>query len=159
MTKPSFQSLTGKTFSLQSTITDDGVRLDLKARGFYRPGQCSFFDLRVAHLNARSYGGLSTKTTLERAKQEKKRKYNTRVVDVDNGTFTPLLFSTNGAMGEECAKFHKLLTGKLAEKNQVEYSEVMKWVQTRLSFSILRSTLLTLRGAIFMIFCSYSFLL
>ena len=76
MTEPSLQPLTGETFPLLSTITDDGARLDVKARGFYRPGQCAFFDIRVAHLNARCYGGLSTKTILEPAEKENKRKIN-----------------------------------------------------------------------------------
>ena len=30
---------------------------------------------------------------------EKKRKYNQRVLDVEMGTFTPLVFGTNGGMG------------------------------------------------------------
>ena len=90
MIEPSLHSRTGETFPLLSTITDDGVRLDEKARDFYRLEQCAFFDIRVAHLNARSYGGLSTETILERPKKEKKRKYNTRVIEVEHGTFTPL---------------------------------------------------------------------
>ena len=76
----SLQPLTGETFPLRSTITDDGAQFnDVKARGFYKPGQCAFFDIRVAHLNARSYGGLSTETILERAEKER------------NGSITPEL--------------------------------------------------------------------
>ena len=39
MIEPSLQPLTGETFPFLSTITDDGARLDVKTRGFYRPGQ------------------------------------------------------------------------------------------------------------------------
>ena len=67
-------------------------------------------------------------------------------MEVEHGTFTPLVFGTNGAMGEECAKFHKLLAAKLEQKNRKRYSTVMQWLRTRLSFSILRSALLCLRG-------------
>ena len=67
-------------------------------------------------------------------------------MEVEHDTFTPLVFGTNGAMGVECAKFHKLLAAKLAQKNGKHYSTVMQWLKTRLSFSILRSTLLCLRG-------------
>jgi hypothetical protein len=28
---------------------------------------------------------------------------------VENGTFTPLVFGTNGAMGDECKKIHEEL--------------------------------------------------
>ena len=122
MIKPSLQPLTGETFPLLSTNTD-GAQLDAKARGFYRPGQRTFFDILVAHFNARSYGGLLTETILQHA--EKKRKYNTRGLEVEHGTFTPLVFGTNRAMGRECAKFQRLLAAKLAEKNQTKYSEVM----------------------------------
>jgi hypothetical protein len=36
-------------------------------------------------------------------------------MEVENGTFTPLIFGTNGAMGEECEKFHKELVLKLSQ--------------------------------------------
>ena len=114
MIEPSPKPLTGETFSLLSTITDDCARLDVKARDFYRPGQCAFFDIRVAQLNARSYGGLSTETILERAEKEKKWKYNTRVIEVEHGTFVPLVFGTEKWVKNDCAKSHKLLAAKLA---------------------------------------------
>ena len=46
---------------------------------------------------------------------------NTRVIEVEHSTFTLLVFGTNGAMGRERAKFHKLLVAKLAEKNHTKY--------------------------------------
>ena len=67
-------------------------------------------------------------------------------MEVEHGTFTPLVFGTNGAMGEECAQFHQLLAAKLEQKNEKLYSTVMQWLRTRLSFSILRSALLCMRG-------------
>ena len=41
--------------------------------------------------------------------QEKKRAYNERILQIDHGTFTPLVFSINGSMGRECQKFYLLL--------------------------------------------------
>ena len=145
-TEPALQPVTGENFALRSANIEDNARLDVKASGFFRSGQCAFFDIRVAHVNASSYGDLSTEQILDRAEKEKKRAYNSRVMEVEHGTFTPLVFGTNGAMGEECAKFHKLLAAKLAQKNRKRYSTVMQWLRTRLSFSILRSALLCLRG-------------
>ena len=107
----------------------------MKARGFFRSGQCAFFDIRVAHVNASSYGDLSTEQILDRAGKEKKRAYNSRVMEVEHDTFTPLVFGTNGAMGEECAKFYKLLAAKLAQKNGNRYSTVMQWLRTRYLFT------------------------
>ena len=94
----------------------------MKARGFYRPGQSAFFDIHVAHLNARSYGGFSTETILECAEKEreKKWKYNTLVIEIEHGTFTPLVFGTNEAIGQECAKVHKLFAAKLSKEHSTK---------------------------------------
>ena len=35
-------------------------------------------------------------------KNEKKRKYNSRVTEIEQGTFTPLVFTTTGGMADEC---------------------------------------------------------
>ena len=77
---------------------------------------------------------------------EKKRKYQQRVLDVEMGTFTPLVFGTNGGMGTECQMFVKQLAEKLAEKDQERYSIVIAWSRTRLSFEILRAVHVSVRG-------------
>ena len=38
--------------------------------------------------------------------QENKRAYNERILQIDHGTFSPLVFSINGSMGRECQKFY-----------------------------------------------------
>ena len=38
--------------------------------------------------------------------QEKKRACNERILQIDHGTFTPLVFSVNGSMGRECQKLY-----------------------------------------------------
>ena len=62
---------------------------------------------------------------------EKKRKYQQRVLDVEMGSFTPLLFGTNGRMGVQCQK--------LSKKDGEPYAVVITWLRTRLSFEILRA--------------------
>ena len=39
--------------------------------------------------------------------KEKKRLFNSRVIEVEHGTFTPLVFSTTGGMSRECTFFEK----------------------------------------------------
>ena len=41
--------------------------------------------------------------------QEKKRAYNERILQIDHGTFTPLVFSIKGSIGRERQKFYLLL--------------------------------------------------
>ena len=50
--------------------------------------------------------------------EEKKRKYQQRVLDVEMGSFTRLVFATNGGMGADCNCFLKRLAEKLSEKNE-----------------------------------------
>ena len=49
--------------------------------------------------------------------EEKKRKYQQRVLDVEMGSFTPLVFGTNGGMGSECQRILKHLADKIAQKD------------------------------------------
>ena len=41
---------------------------------------------------------------------------NNKVV-IDRGSFTPLVFATNGMVGKECERFLKTLVGRVVEKN------------------------------------------
>ena len=72
----------------------DGVNLnillDVKARSFFRDGQTAFFDVRIANVNAESNKDLPTEAMLRKAENEKKRVYNQRVIESEQGTFTPL---------------------------------------------------------------------
>ena len=53
--------------------------------------------------------------------EEKKRKYQQRVLDVEMSSFTPLVFGTNGGMGNECQRFLKHLADKIAHKDTEPY--------------------------------------
>ena len=90
--EPSLLPVTGEEFVLRSANIEDDSRLDVKARGFYRQGQTAFFDIRIAHLNAESNKNLSTEKILARHENEKKRAYNRRVLEIEYGSFTPLVF-------------------------------------------------------------------
>ena len=68
-------------------------------------------------------------------------------MEVEHGTFTPLVIGTNGGMGVECDKFLKNLAELLSKKQNEKYSQVMGWLRTKLSFEVLRSCLLCVRGS------------
>ena len=70
-----------------------------------------------------------------------------RVIDVEHGVFTPLVFGTNGGMGGECQVFVKQLATTLAEKSGDSYADIMTWIRTRISAEILRSTITCIRGS------------
>ena len=64
---------------------------------------------------------------------EKKRCYNKRVVDVEHGSFTPLV--SYGGSSPETERFIKELAEKLAKKHQSEISVVTSWPISEISFN------------------------
>ena len=80
--------------------------------------------------------------------QEKKRAYNKRILQIDHGTFTPLVFSVNGSMGRECQKCYSCLAQLISEKRDLLQSISSNWIRTKVCFGLLKSSLLCLRGSI-----------
>ena len=78
--------------------------------------------------------------------QEKKRAYNEWILQIEHGTFTPLVFSINGSMGRECQKFYSRFTQLISEKRDLPQSIASNWVRTKAWFGLLKSSLLWLRG-------------
>ena len=60
---------------------------------------------------------------------------------------SPTVFSVDGVLGKEAEFFLKHLVEHLAMKWGRSYGAVMSWVRTRLSFAILRVTMLCVRGS------------
>ena len=75
------------------------------------------------------------------------RKYLQRILDVEIGSFTPLALGTNGGMETECQCFLKELALKIATKNCEPYATTMKWLRTLISFEIVKSVHLSIRGS------------
>ena len=84
---------------MRSAVTSSEARLDIKAGGFWARGVTAFFDVRVTHVNFKCYQSKPTSEVFKEQEEEKKRKYQQWVLDVEMGSFTPLVFGTNGGMG------------------------------------------------------------
>ena len=63
-------------------------------------------DVRVTNVNSRSNHGKYRKTMFKEQENEN-RKYNQRVMDVEMGTFKPLVFGTNGGHGTRLSGLFK----------------------------------------------------
>ena len=63
------------------------------------------------------------------------------------GSFTSLVFGTNGGIGADCNCFLKRRAEKLSEKNKEPYHMTINWIRTLLSFRILRSVHTCVRGS------------
>ena len=79
---------------------------------------------------------------------EKKKRddYNDRIIQIEKGTFTPLVFSCTGGAAPEAEKFIKQLAKKIAIKRQEEYCNVVSFIRRRIRFDILKSCAIAFRG-------------
>lgn len=145
-TEPSLLPLEGEQLTLQTANTSRDARVDVSARGFWTRGQRAFFDIRIFDPMARSHRDLPLEAAHKRNEQEKSRAYEERILHVDHGSFTPLVFTTSGGMGPRAQIFYGRLAEVLAERRQQPRSSVVSWMRCRLSFSLLRSALVCLRG-------------
>ena len=68
------------------------ARLDVSAVGLWSPFERTFMDVRVCHPNAPSYRQKSLPQIYKEHENQKKRQYNDRVVHIEKGTFSPLVF-------------------------------------------------------------------
>ena len=73
--------------------------------------------------------------------------YEECIREVERGSFTPLVFSTTGGASRLASTFLRHLASLLAEKHDKPYSATMAWLHCRLSFSLLRSAVLCMRGS------------
>ena len=108
--EPDLQPVTGETFNGASAITQDGARLDVAMNGFWGgKNERSFCDVRVFNPHAPSNRASSLSTTYRKHERLKKNAYEQRVMQVEHATFTPLVFSATGGLGNEANTFYKRL--------------------------------------------------
>lgn len=145
--EPNLLPLTGERFDLKSVKTGDDYRPDIRARDFWINGQQAFFDVRVFDPTASRYSNQTLQQSFISNENEKKRNYNSRILSVDNGSFTPLIFSIHGSMGRECITFYSRLSELIADKKNIPISTAVTYIRTKLCFALLRSGLICLRGS------------
>ena len=66
---------------------------------------------------------------------------------VEHGTFTPLVFTIAGGMGPAATTFYKRLASNLSDHLKKPYLHILNYFCCWLSFYLLRSAILCLRGA------------
>ena len=129
-----------------SGTTADGAGPDISSRGMWSTFERTFFDVRVMHPNAPSYKSSSPSTLYAKHEREKIVKYNNRVLTVEKGSFTPLVYSTFGGWAPQAVRYHKRLAELVANKRNENYKDVINHMRTRVRFALLRSVLISIRG-------------
>ena len=123
----------------KSAIKGDEARADFGANGFW---QWASFDVKVCNLLAPSYRNKSWVNTLSPMEKDKKRKYNTRIQQIERGTFTPLIFGATGGVAREFSIFLR----RLAEKTKETKANIISAIRGKINFTLLRSVVTCLRG-------------
>ena len=145
--EPTLQPITGEVLSNATAISDDGARLDIAANGFWGGrSERAFFDVRVFNPYAPS-NRQPLPTCYRKHENQKKRAYEQRVREVERGSFTPLVLSLTGGLGNAASVCYKRLASLISAKRDVPYSSTMAWIRCSLSFSLLRSSIQCIRGA------------
>ena len=121
--------------------TAPDARFDIHARGFWSRQGSTFSDVRLCHPNAERFRDVTPQQIYRQHENEKKRMYANRVMEVEQATFTPLVLPL------QVEVYHKRLAELLSFKKGKNYSTAMSWIRTRVSFAILRTSLLCLRGS------------
>ena len=105
---------------------------------------CSFNFTQMRHAIAPKTQPPSTSNMRQLKKENTIKEFKTQKYSKQQ--FTPLVFSTTGSTGKEGTTFYKRLADMLSRKQEKPYSVVMGWMRCRLSFAILRSAIMCIRG-------------
>ena len=122
--EPKLQPITGEAFRYRSTNIEEEARLDIKANGFWgSKSSCAFFDVRVFNPYAQSNRNKSLKACYRKHEQEKRRAYEGRILQVEHGSFCPIVLSTTGGMGPTTQVIYGRLASEISKKRSVNYSQ------------------------------------
>ena len=137
-----FSHLLVKLFDFGLQIVTPMQDLILLLMAFRAEGLSLLFFKRVFNPGAPS--NCPFKSAYHRHKKEKRHQY---VREVEHINFTPLVFPTTEGMGDATSQVYKRLANLLCDKLDLFYGEIMGWIRCKLSFALVRSAIMCIRGA------------
>ena len=145
--EPTLQQLTGESIHERTAYITDEARVGIIARGFWISGQRAFFEIRVFNPMPQRYRSQGLTTAYETNELEKKRQYNGRILEVEHGSFTPLVMTALGGMGREASKFYFHLSETIAEKRKERYSVITNWISQKIQFALVNCVCMCVGGS------------
>ena len=127
-------------------ILGEEARMDVTALGLWGRLQRAYLDVRVTNPTAPSNLRKSLDTLKKANEKEKKKAYGRRVREVEGGSFTPMVFTTMGGCGKECAKVLQRVGQMIAMRTREEESVVMAGLRAKIGYALIRGAILGLRG-------------
>ena len=68
-------------------------------------------------------------------------------MQIEHGSFTPLVMSATGVMSRERRKCYVHLLETMSEKRDVSYSTIATWIRKKITFSLVKSAGLCTYGS------------
>ena len=145
-TEPHLEPVTGEVLPPGSNIQDE-ARLDIVALGFWLRYAKALFDVKVFNPFAQSHLRQSLESVFRQNERAKKTSYNSRVIQIEHASFTPIVMSALGGFGKETERFVSKLIEKHAEKRDIDQSVAANYIRTKVSFALVRSQVACIRGS------------
>ena len=123
-TCPPATALSGEVLNYATSNHENEAQVDVAARDFWTHRQEGFFDAKVFNTFAKSKQKFALASCFTRHERQK-RAYEQRVLEIENGSFTPLVLSTTSDMGRLASIFYSRLAKMLSEKRQQPFSTTM----------------------------------
>ena len=124
-----------------------GARLDISASGVWGGRfEKTLFDVRVFSPLCKTNSG-PIQQTYRRHETDKRRNYESRVLEIEGASFCPIVLSTSGGQAPATQALVKRLATLLSEKLDIPRPITTSWLRNRLSMAITRSCIMCLRGA------------
>ena len=118
--------------------------MDVSGVVVWGPYEKTFLDIRVMHPNAPRNKSIDQLYTDH--ENQKKNLYLERVLQIEKGSFTPIVLSTYGGFAPEAEMHQRRIATLIAEKRNECYADVINHIRTRMSFSLMKSILIAARG-------------
>ena len=84
--------------------------------------------------------------SLRKHEEEKRRSYESRILNVEHASFIPVVFSTTGGQGKAASTLFGRIAGIKSEKNGEPFSVAMALIRAQLSFALVKAVVACLRG-------------
>lgn len=122
---------------------------DLRINGFNTFSRDCFFDITGINPFAPSYNDVTPTALFTRRENAKRRKYEDRITQVDNGDFIPLVFLTSGSWSPTFDMVLCKMASRRARRSEQQYSSVLLAFRRSIAFIIAKSISMMLRGTRF----------
>ena len=73
--------------------------------------------------------------------------YNSRIMNVEHRTLTPLVFSLTGGKDPETSMSYKHIAKRISTKTEENYDRVLSLINCKISILIMRRVLICVRGS------------